>query len=145
MYEKRGYYNELNGKFVYQLNNNFVTMLKQIYNNKLYMNDYVLCWESFKTDKADIMISINDKYKYISIKNGKNNSVHLEPLADFICFLKDINISDESIKIYYNYHYACDILGNRISAKDYQINHCDEIMLFNKAINKKNNFIKSYE
>lgn len=143
MYEKKGYYNEfnfvneLNGKFVYQLNNNFVTMLKQIYNNKLNMNDHVLCWKSFKTDKADIVISINDKYKYMSIKNGKNNSVHLEPLADFICFLKDINISDELIKIYYNYHYACDKLGNRISAKDYQINHCDEIMLFNKEINKK--------
>ena len=101
---KKGYYNEfnfvneLNGKFVYQLNNNFVSLLKRIYNNKLNMNDYVLCWKSFKTDKADIVISINDKHKYVSIKNGKNNSVHLEPLADFICFLKDNNISDGLIE-----------------------------------------------
>lgn len=140
---KCGYYNEfdfaneLNEKFVYQLNNNFISMLYRIYDNKLNQNDYVLCWKSFKTDKADIVISINNKYKYISIKNGKNNSVHLEPLSDFICFLKDNNISDELIKIYYNYHYASDEFGNRISAKEYQVNHLEEIILFNKVVNKK--------
>lgn len=140
---KEGYYNEfnfinkLNCKFLYQLNDSFIDMLQRIYDNKLDMNDYILCWKSFKTDKSDIIININNVKKYISIKNGKNNSVHLEPLSDFICFLKENNISDDLIKVYYNYHYACDDFGNRISIKEYQKNHFNEIAEFNKVINKK--------
>jgi len=142
-YNEFNFVNELNGKFVYQLNDNFVTILKQIYNNKINMNDYVLCWKSFKTDKADIVISINNRNKYVSIKSGKNNSIHLEPVSEFVAFLKDNGISDELIKVYYNYHYACDKFGNRISAKEYQNEHVAEIRIFNKAINRKGILLKA--
>ena len=57
--------------------------------------------------------------------------------------MKDNNITDDLIKIYYNYHYACDEFDNRISAKVYQVNHLDEIMTLNRAFNKKRILLKA--
>lgn len=141
--KKNGYYNKfdfidkLNNNFVGKLDNTFVEMLEKIYNRKLDKNQLVLCWKSFKTDKADIVVCINNIKKFISIKNGKNNSVHLESISEFKTFLKENNISDELIKIYDNYHYATDNKGQRQGAKEYQNSHFYEIELFNNAINKK--------
>lgn len=135
---KEGYYNEfkfvneLNNKFIWQLSDEFILFLKKLFGSNIQKKDYVLCWKSFKTDKTDIIICINNKKKNISIKSGKNNSVHLEKITGFINFLKENKISDELIDIYYNYHYACDEYGNRISAKYYQEKHVMEIQKFNK-------------
>ena len=47
------------------------------------------------------------------------------------------------IDIYYNYHYACDEFGNRISAKQYQENHVMEIQKINEVINKNKILLKA--
>lgn len=149
--KRNGYYNEfdfvniLNNNFVSQLDNIFVIMFEKIYNMKLKQNDLVLCWKSFKTDKSDIVICINNKKKFISIKSGKNNSVHLEHISDFKTFLKENNISEELIKIYNDYHYACDNNGKRQSAKEYQTSHLHDIEFFNSMINKKHILINALD
>ena len=139
----QGYKNEyefcevFHDKFVYQLEDCFIELLEKIFSQKLDSRSYIICWKSFQNDKADIVIRVGNIKKYLSIKSGKNNSVHLESLKDFKNFLTKIGFSQELIKIYENYHYATDTEGNRVSAKDYQVNHMDEIEQFNAFANKK--------
>ncbi len=74
-------------------------MLRKLYGKNLKRENHVNNKKSFETDKADIIININNTKKYISIKSGKNNSIHLEPLEDFNTFLRENNIS-EKLTIY---------------------------------------------
>lgn len=139
----KGYYNEfdfcnlLNNKFFYQLSKQHQEMLEKIYNIKFDERDFVSCSKSFKTDKADLIIEINKIKKFISIKSGKNNSIHLEPLSKFKLFLKEIGLPQNIIQIYKDYHYGLDKSGNRISVKEYQEVHIEEINLFNRSIDKE--------
>ena len=146
-----GYYNEfdfinnLNNKFVFQLENRFIVFLKKLYDFSINSNDYVKCYKTFKTDKADLVIVINNIKKYVSIKSGKNNSVHLETISDFITFLKENSISEDVIEIYKDYHYAHDQNENRLSAKEYQENNQRVIEKFNNAINQKEILLKAID
>lgn len=135
-YNEKDFINSLNNKRVGQLNDLFVNMLEKVYVKKIDSNTYVTCQKSFKTDKADIIIDIDGIKKYISIKSGKNNSMHLEKISEFINFLKENNISQELINIYINYHYAILVDGKRLSAKEYQATHQKDIELFNLKINE---------
>ena len=137
-YNEKDFINYLNNKRVGEVNSSFLKMLKKVYSNNLNSNSYIKCQKSFKTDKADIIIIIDGIKKYISIKSGKNNSIHLEKLDNFLEFLKENGISNELIKIYVDYHYGLDELENRQSAKDYQLLHEKDIEKFNIEINKPN-------
>lgn len=100
----KGYYNEfdfcnlLNNKFFYQLSKKHQEMLQKIYNIKFDEKDFITCNKTFKTDKSDLVIEINEIKKFISIKSGKNNSVHLESLYEFKCFFKKHWIITKSYK-----------------------------------------------
>ena len=141
-----GYYNEfdfikiLNNKYVFEINVKMKGLLNRIF-GKINENDYIYCYKSFKTDKADIVIVINNIKKYISIKSGKNNSVHLEHIKEFEKFLEDCMIPQKIIEIYKNYHYAMDSDGKRLNAKEYQKNNEEDILIFNNYINK-NDIVK---
>ena len=53
-------------------------------------------------------------------------------------FLKEIGLPQNVIQIYEDYHYGLDKSGNRISVKEYQEVHTEEINLFNtKSSSKK--------
>ena len=47
------------------------------------------------TDKADLSITIDSNVYFISVKKGTGNSVHQEPIEDFINFLR-INFEDDN-------------------------------------------------
>lgn len=91
-----GYSNEkrfvevFNDKFIYQLEEKYVRFLEDIYEKKLDKNSYVICWKPVVNEKADIIIRVGSEKKRLSIKTGKNNSVHMEKLSSFIKFLKEL-------------------------------------------------------
>ncbi len=82
-----------------QLHKKHIKLLENIFENHLDSKTYIACWKFFKTDKSDIIRAEKIK-KYISIKSGKNNSIHLEALENFKTYLKELNFSNELIKIY---------------------------------------------
>lgn len=143
----KGYQNEfefikkLNKKYFFELEENLKKVIKKFFIN-ISKNDYIICYKSFKTDKADLVIVINNIKKYISIKSGKNNSMHLEPISSFKCFLQECNVPYEIIEIYNNYHYATNDLNERISAKEYQESHEKDILKFNDYINREDILVK---
>lgn len=47
--------------------------------------------------KPDLKISINNKINYYSLKTGSGNSIHQEPLDNFVEFSKKLNKSSEQI------------------------------------------------
>ena len=53
-------------------------------------NDIIKTTYRLDKTKSDLLISINDITKKISIKNGKCNSVHLESIETFTNFLRKL-------------------------------------------------------
>ena len=103
---KFAFVNILNNKYVFELDNNMKNLLKKLFS---YINekDRISCYKSFKTDKADIVMVLNNIKKYISIKSGKINSIHMEHIINFEKFLIECKIPLEIINIYKKYllHY----------------------------------------
>lgn len=140
---KNGYKNEydfcdmLNNKFINELDVIFVKMLEKIFDSSIDRKSLITCKKSFKTDKVDIIIKVGDKIRYVSIKSGKNNSVHTEHINWFVDFLRKNGVTEEIIKIYKDYHYAVQSDGKRLSAKEYQEFNSEKISLFNDFVNNK--------
>lgn len=68
--------------------------------------DIIKCCKIKDKVKADIIIQIREKRVNVSIKSGNDISVHSERLDTFIDFLKEIHISERTIKILKFYHYG---------------------------------------
>ncbi len=145
-----GYFNEqrfckiFHDKYVGQLEPKYISLLETIFEKKLDYTTYITCWKTFKTDKADIVIHVENTKKYVNIKSGKNNSVHLESLKEFKIFLRELGFSEKLIQIYEKYHFA-EFLGKRFSAYEYQENHQNEIKLFNEYANQEKILIQVLE
>lgn len=89
----------LDGKKFSELNENLQQMIVDMTENSVLQNTLI------KSDtindnkhKADIFIEINNQKYYISVKCGKNNSVHQEPVEDFITFLESEYNIDNQLK-----------------------------------------------
>jgi hypothetical protein len=78
----------LNNKKFKFLNSNWQKFLRSIFSNPK-NNDKVLCSKKAGQNKSDIIITINKISKSISVKSGTGNSVHQEPVEEFIQFLKE--------------------------------------------------------
>lgn len=84
----------LNNKKLKDLNKNLQELIKSTFNEV--KNDTVIkCKKYGGTNKSDIEIIIGEETHTFSIKKGSGNSVHQEPIEDFICYLKkEFNIND---------------------------------------------------
>ena len=102
---------------------------------------YIRAWKCKYNFKTDIYIKIDDVVKRVSIKKGINNSVHTEPISEFIHFLIENDINQDLINKYLKYHYADGTINGsgkkRISGLEYKNNHQSELDEVNKAINTK--------
>lgn len=58
------------------------------------------------TGKPDVYIEINNKRKYISLKDGGGNSVHQERIETFTSFLKHLGWSNIAIDLLKEFHFA---------------------------------------
>lgn len=56
--------------------------------------------------KADMIIEINREEKYISIKTGKDPSIHHESFSSFQRFLRRLGVDDRTLKIIRFFHYG---------------------------------------
>ena len=72
----------LNNKCLKYLDPMYNAFITDLYGN-LCSNDLIKCKIDHDLKKYDIVISVNDIKKYVSIKKGVKNSVHVEPVFKF--------------------------------------------------------------
>ena len=131
----------LNNKKIKELNPLLNSLLESLFPNES-DDSIVNCWLNHYPQKSDILIKVNSQIKGISIKLGSRNSVHVEPITEFIHFLIANNISKESVVEYLKYHYGDGTTNGkgikRISVEEYKKEHQEEIDKLNKELNDIN-------
>ncbi len=134
----------INNKKVGELNLLVVDMIEELFND-VNSNDIAYSWLNEKPQKTDFFIKINNVIKRISLKFGDKNSVHVEPISEFINFLIVNNIERDIVIKYLKYHYADGSTNGsgkkRLSVVEYKNNYQTEIDEINDAFNN-NEFIK---
>ncbi|WP_371246776.1 hypothetical protein ACA758_02315 [Mycoplasmopsis agassizii] len=123
-------------------NENIKNFLRFIFDFDL-ENKTIRCNKIKGNAKPDLEITCNGVSKYISIKKGSGNSVHQESLNDFITFLKNINIPEQTINNILLFHYG-DGTNNDTGTKRYASPEVkkifkDEIKIANKSLNDSTN------
>lgn len=138
--------NSFNQKNINELKLLQKSFIKELFPSINY-KDTIIAWKNKETKKADIFIKVNNLTRGISIKSGNENSMHSEPIQEFIKFLKQLNVSEEKIRIYKNYHYG-DFGGKsekKYSAKELKEIMKEELIELNKELNKPKNIIKAID
>ena len=112
-------------------------------------NDIIYAKKYGRYAKTDIVISVNDIRKGISIKHGYNNSVHIESINNFSNKLLTYGVSLKNVDIFKRYIYSDGTNNNtgsiRLSSSDYLINHKNDICELNIELNKlKKELIKRF-
>src|SRR5699024_10050092 len=122
----------LNGKKVKNLNIMYLEMIESLFGN-INLEDKILAWKNPFLQKTDLFIKINNETKRISVKSGIKNSIHVEPISEFIHFLIGNNIERKYIISYLKYHYADGTTNGsglkRLSAEEYKKENQREIDL----------------
>lgn len=95
----------LNGKKVYELNNNLSFFMRNIFKN-CEQNIMIEAGHCQKGRKPDIFVKINKEIHYISIKYGTSETIHEESIITFVTFLLKNNISTETIKTILFFHFG---------------------------------------
>lgn len=139
-----GYENEdefvayLNHKKFKQLTPIYQDLLKALYPN-ISWNDQIICKPNFGKQKGDIILSFEGVLKRISIKKGVKNSVHIEPIEQFISFLDTQGIPKSIQTSILKYHYADGTIDgtgkHRLSVKDHKLQNQIEIDNINETLN----------
>jgi len=81
-------YEALHKKTVKELNENLKNLIKSIFNN-VNEDSTVICEKIGGHDKTDLAIKIGNEQHTLSVKKGSGNSVHQEPVEDFIRYLEE--------------------------------------------------------
>ena len=76
-----------NNKYLYELNDNSQTFLKELFGNVIDNNEKIKSWKNKMMQKTDIFIKYKNYIKNISLKCGNSNSVHGESIEDFKRYL----------------------------------------------------------
>lgn len=131
---------ELNNKTIKELNPLFRDLIETTF--PMEKDDSIIkCWLNHYRQKADILVKVNNKIRGISIKKGIKNSVHVEPISEFISFLITNKVSRDSVIEYLKFHYADGTTNGkglkRISAEEYKLNNQDKIDKINAEINNE--------
>lgn len=132
----------LNSKRIKDLNSNMKDFIFFIFGN-IDEENIIQATSGKSGQKPDMIITINNVIKRISIKKGTGNSVHQEKVDVFVEFLESINISNETINKLLKFHWGdgtSDGTGSqRISSSDYKQQFPEEIEMINKEFNKEKN------
>lgn len=145
---KDGFDNELviitylNWKKYIQLNDNMKAFIRFMFPN-IKDSDLILATWKWWTNKADIIITVNNISKNISIKKWTWNSVHQEPVEEFILFLNETYNIDELLAN----DIRCFIWGdrtlnwkwlksNRISATQFKKQYPEKVKNISDFFNK---------
>ncbi len=140
---KTGYQNEfdfikeINKKHFYELNPLLQELIETLYPN-VSSNDVITAYKYGRYAKVDMVIEIGEIKKGISIKSGAKNSVHVEPIKSFVCFLKNNEFKEEDKLLRYLYSDGTNNNTGTIreSIKEYKEKHLDDIALINQELIK---------
>lgn len=112
-------------------------------------NSKFICKKMKNLQKADIYIKHCTTVKYISLKSGSQNSVHVEEINSFVKFLTELSYDSDTINNLKLYHFgdnSTDGSGNiRYSAEVCKLKYEKEIFKFNNKINYSTNLSKIIE
>ena len=144
-----GYQNEFdfvnlfNGKYLYELDNNSQSFLKDLFGDIIDNKEKIKSWKNKINQKADIFVRYGNYVKRISLKCGKSNSVHSESIQSFKLYLEKLGIPYKVIDKYVSYHYgymrddkANVDISKPLTAERYKELYQEEIDVFNSYINK---------
>ena len=150
----KGYKNEVD--FIEYLNNRKYEELNPLMQDVI-MNlfpevkpkDIITARKYGRYAKTDIVVSIRNKKRGISIKCGYKNSVHIEPLSRFNKYLFRNNIPKEFVELLSCYIYSDGTNNNtgtkRISNAEYIDEHKEEVKELNRIFNNiKKELIKRF-
>jgi hypothetical protein len=80
--------NYLDGQNFFELNENWKKALKNMFGEYINDNELISCTKKGGQDKTDLVIKCKNVSHSLSLKKGNGNSIHQEPLEEFIKFLK---------------------------------------------------------
>lgn len=136
---------ELDNKTIKELNPMYRSFIEDLFSN-INDSDLINCIIDDSNKKHDIIISIKNEKRYISIKKGIKNSVHVEGISSFIHFLIQNHVKRNVVIEYLKYHYADGSTNgtgiNRLSAEEYKKENQKKIDMINAEINNKDLLIK---
>ena len=140
--------NHLNGHKVKNLNIMLLELIESLFDN-VNGDDVITAWKNPFKQKTDIFIKINNIKKRISIKMGSKNSVHMEPISEFIHFLIENGISREDVIEYLKYQYADGTTNGtgkiRLSSEEYKKDNQLKLDKLNIALNQTDILIKAID
>ena len=132
-----------NNKYLYELNDNSQTFLKELFGDVIDNNEKIKSWKNKMMQKTDIFIKYKNYIKNISLKCGNINSMHGESIEDFKRYLEKLKIPYNTIEKYVSYHYGYARDGDgsidfskSLSSEEYKKIYQEEIDIFNNSINK---------
>ena len=103
---ERNFKSVYNGKLFENLNDFQKKFILELFPN-ISKKDFIICKKYNKEfAKPDITISCNKLEKFISIKSGSSDGMHIKDIKSFILFLRNLGVSTETQKILLLYHYG---------------------------------------
>ena len=137
----------LDQKTFNEINKNLQLLLFYLYPN-LDKSKKINCYMTNNFIKPDIVIHQNQQYRYISLKYGHCETLHNESIMTFVEFLKESNISEETIETYLLYHYGDGTTNGtgekRMSSVETRFTYDDRIKKMNEELNSSKAFIKKF-
>lgn len=96
----------LNKKLISELDQKWKEHILKMFPDKTEASQLNVYHYPDKSAKADMMIEIDGEIKYVSIKTGKNPSIHHESYHAFQRFLKRAGVSVRTLQIIRFFHYG---------------------------------------
>lgn len=132
-----------NNKYLHELDYHYQSFLLELFDNAIDDDEPIKSWKNKMVQKADIFIKYKKYIKNISIKCGKDNSIHQESIQEFKRYLEKLGIPYKIVDKYVSYHYGYkkDLDGKTDFSKvlnsiEYKKLYQNDINIFNSYINK---------
>ena len=126
-------------KHYYELNNHWKKLIKMMF-PLIMPNDIIYCEDVKMLLKQDVFIVATGIKKTISIKSGKDATLHCETLEHFCSFLKYLKVNDYDIETLKLYHYGDGTIDGtgekREHAEALKLKYMKRIQTFNTNVNK---------
>ena len=100
---ERDFVDLFNNKYLYELDENSITFLKELFGEEIDDEELIKCWKNKMVQKADIFVKYRNYVKSISLKCGNNNSIHQEQVQEFKKYLSDIGIPYKIVDKYFRW------------------------------------------
>lgn len=134
----------LNEKKVKELNIIMQDLIYRIFDN-ISQDDIVYASKTQIPEKTDMILKIRNEEKRFSLKIGSKNSVHAEPITEFVHFLIENKIPRFILMKFLKFHYGDGTTNgkgiNRMSVLEYKEKNVDDFKEINKYFNNSS-FVK---